>query len=238
MAKRKQNPDEVAPVAGKDYDGLVTGLSGLLDQARSTAARVVNGVMTATYYELGRRIVEFEQGGKQRAEYGEGLLKRLGSDLSLRYGRGFSRRNLEQMRVFYLDWELAQVPSGALQIRARPDIDAKAQTLSAISVPIVTTETFPLPWSHYVRLMTVANRNARQFYEEEAIKGGWSVRQLDRQISTQFYERLSGSKRKSELLAKAQVSQPGDLVQASDLVRDPYVLEFLNLTDEYGESEL
>lgn len=238
MAKRKQKPGALAPVGGKDYDGLLSGLSGLLDQARVATARVVNGLMAATYYELGRRIVEFEQGGKERAEYGEGLLKRLGADLSKRFGRGFSRRNLEQMRVFYLDWEISQTPSGVFQLRAKTEATAKAQTVSALSSPLVTTETFPLPWSHYVRLMTVANRTARQFYEEEAIKGGWSVRQLDRQVSTQFYERLSGSKRKGELLTKAQVAQPGDVADASELVRDPYVLEFLNLSDEYGESEL
>jgi len=86
--------------------------------------------------------------------------------------------------------------------------------------------------------MTVPNVAARRFYEEEAIKGGWSVRQLDRQISTRFYERLSGSKRKGELLAKAHVPQAGDAIEPGQLVRDPYVLEFLNLADEYGESEL
>ncbi len=155
-----------------------------------------------------------------------------------KHGRGFSRQNLQQMRTFFLEWQICQTPSGISQVRAKLDDPGKLQTASAISTPFLTTETFPLPWSHYVRLMTVPNHSARQFYEEEAIKGGWSVRQLDRQISTQFYERLSGSKRKGELLAKAQVPQPGDLVQASDLVRDPYVLEFLNLTDEYGESEL
>ncbi len=238
MAKRKQKPGALTPVGGKEYDGFLTGLSGLVDQARVASARVVNGIMAATYYEVGRRIVEFEQGGKERAGYGEGLLSRLGTDLSKRYGRGFSRRNLEQMRVFYLDWELNQTPSGAFQLRAKIEDAAKTQTLSALSSPLMTNETFPLPWSHYVRLMTVGNRTARQFYEEEAIKGGWSVRQLDRQISTQFYERLSGSKRKGELLEKAQVVQPGDIAEASELVRDPYVLEFLNLTDEYGESEL
>lgn len=238
MAKRKQKPAALAPVGGADYDGLVSGLSGLLDQARTAAARVVNGVMAATYYELGRRIVEFEQGGKHRAEYGEALLKRLAADLTAKHGRGFSRQNLQQMRTFFLDWEICQTPSGIFQVRTRLGGPGGEHVRAAHSPPLLTTETFPLPWSHYVRLMTVANRTARQFYEEEAIKGGWSVRQLDRQVSTRFYERLSGSKRKGELLAKAQVAQPGDAVEAAELVRDPYVLEFLNLTDEYGESEL
>ena len=228
----------MAPVAENDYDGLLTGLSGLLDHSRAAAARAVNGLMTATYFELGRRIVEFEQGGKQRAEYGEGLLKRLATDLTAKHGRGFSRQNLQQMRAFHQEWEICQTVSGIFQIRARLDDPSKAQTLSAFFTARVTTETFPLPWSHYVRLMTVPNRSARQFYEEEAIKGGWSVRQLDRQISTRFYERLSGSKRKGELLSKAHIAQKEDIVPANELIRDPYVLEFLNLTDEYGESEL
>jgi hypothetical protein len=159
--------------------------------------------MTATYYELGRRIIEFEQGGKQRAEYGEGLLKRLASDLTAKYGRGFSRQNLQQMRGIFLEWEICQTVSGIFQIRVRLDGPAKLQTVSAISASFLTAETFPLPWSHYVRLMTVPNRTARRFYEEEAIKGGWSVRQLNRQISTRFYERLSGSKRKKRAADKS-----------------------------------
>lgn len=238
MAKRKQKAGALAPVEGADYDGLLSGLSGLLDQARVATARVVNGLMAATYYELGRRIVEFEQGGKHRAEYGEALLKRLATDLTSKHGRGFSRQNLQQMRNFFLDWEICQTPSGIFQVRTRLGEPSTHRVMAGHPSPLLTTETFPLPWSHYVRLMTVSNRNARQFYEEEAIKGGWSVRQLDRQVSTQFYERLSGSKRKGELLAKAQIAQPGDIAEASDLVRDPYVLEFLNLSDEYGEGEL
>lgn len=136
MAKRKSKPDEIAPDVGKDYDGLVTGLSGLLDRARTAAARVVNGLMTATYYELGRRIVEFEQGGKQRAEYGERLLKRLATDLTAKHGRGFSRQNLQQMRSFFLDWEICQTVSGIFQIRARDSDAAKLQTVPAISVTL------------------------------------------------------------------------------------------------------
>jgi len=113
MAKRKRKVVALATAGGREYDGLLTGVSGLLDQARTAAARVVNGLMTATYYELGRRIVEFEQGGKERAEYGEELLKRLGADLSKQFGRGFGWRNLFSMRAFYLGWELHQVKPGS-----------------------------------------------------------------------------------------------------------------------------
>ena len=237
MAKRRPKGDAVA--AGKDYDGLLSGVAGLLDQARGAAARVVNGVMTAAYYDLGRRVVEFEQGGRERAGYGEELMARLAADLTAKFGRGFSRRNLEQMRAFYLGWAAVPAGGGASQVRVRPPEAGKPQTASAELVPAgANSAHFPLPWSHYVRLMTVPNVPARRFYEEEAVKGGWSVRQLDRQISTRFYERLSSSKRPAELLAKAHAPLPGDAPDAAELVRDPYVLEFLDLADEYGEGDL
>ena len=103
MAKRKQQkPDQLVPAGGGDYDGLLSGLSALLDQSRRSAARAVNAVLTATHWEVGRRLVEFEQGGEARAGYGGELLKRLGADLTKRHGRGFSRQNLQLMRAFYL----------------------------------------------------------------------------------------------------------------------------------------
>src|SRR5690606_30782892 len=97
---------------------------------------------------------------------------------------------------------------------------------------------FPLAWSHYVRLMAVEKPHARAFYEAEAIRGGWSVRQLDRQISTQFFERTSQSKQQAAMLARGRRPKPEDAVSADEEIRDPYLLEFLNLTDEYSESEL
>jgi predicted nuclease of restriction endonuclease-like (RecB) superfamily len=116
--------------------------------------------------------------------------------------------------------------SGACDLRGPP-----GDVLSLASA-------FPLPWSHYVRLLSVENRNARRFYEAEALRGGWSVRQLDRQVATQFYERTALSKRKAALLEKGQVPQPADALTAEEEVRDPYLLEFLNLKAEYSESDL
>ena len=246
MAKRKQQKaGAIVPTGGAEYDGLLSGLAALLDQSRRSAAQAVNAVLTATYWEVGRRVVEFEQGGRERAVYGDALMARLAGDLSARHGRGFSRRNLEQMRAFYLGWEVLPDGTGALRARARGPAGEKAQTPSALSgaapaaEPVLATAgLFPLPWSHYARLLTVPKPAARRFYEEEAIKGGWSVRQLDRQVGTQFYERLRGSKQQSAMLAKANTPTPADLPTADELVRDPYVLEFLNLTSEYGEGEL
>ncbi len=251
MAKRPQKPAPIATLGDSAYDGLLAGAEVLLSQARVCAARVVNGVMTAAYYELGRRIVECDQGGQARADYGESLLARLGEDLTRQFGRGYGWRNLSSMRTFYLGWEIPKTPPVASEVRAKltegpiaqtPSAQSatrkKLQTASAISVPPLPAGAFPLSWSHYVRLMTVPNLAAREFYEEEAVRGGWSVRQLDRHVSTQFYQRLGGSKRKAALLANAHDPAPADRVSADELVRDPYVLEFLNPADEYGEGEL
>ena len=147
-----------------------------LEQSRRLTARSINALMTATYWEIGRRIIEIEQGGKERAEYGKELLKRLGKDLTEKFGRGFSRRNLQQMRLFYLGWQKWQTLSANL----------KLQTLSAIFDLADIAKRFPLPWSHYVRLSTVKNENARDFYEKEALRGGWTVRQLNRQSVHNF----------------------------------------------------
>ncbi len=116
MAARRRKT-ELAPQAGQ-YDGLVSGVAELLEQSRRTTARTVNSILTATYWEIGRRIVEFEQGGEARAEYGTELLKRLGKDLTARFGRGFGWRNLFNMRNFHLGWEILQTPSAIFKADA------------------------------------------------------------------------------------------------------------------------
>lgn len=104
-------PRPIVPAASADYGRLVLGISALLEQARRAAVRAVNKFLAPTYWEVGRRIVEHEQNGKERAEYGEALMRRLAKDLSERFGRGFSKRNLDYMRAFYLGWEIVQTPS-------------------------------------------------------------------------------------------------------------------------------
>ena len=117
MARRKPTSQHME-VPETDYGGLVSDISVLVEQARHQAARSINGLLTATYWEVGRRIVEFEQKGRASAEYGEGLLKRLADDLAARHGRGFSRRNLRQIRGFYLGWQICRTPSGIPERRA------------------------------------------------------------------------------------------------------------------------
>ncbi len=182
--KSALTPKEPVPFAAlgdeRGYRGLLSGLSTLLEDARRGVARAANSILTTTYWEIGRRIVAFEQGGKARAEYGEALLHRLADDLTAAHGQGFSERNLRQMRTFYRGWEIWQTPSAELRARAKIPTDEAEQALSVPSLPLDqttnSTGVFPLSWSHYVRLLSVENPNARQFYEEEAIRCGSSVR--------------------------------------------------------------
>jgi predicted nuclease of restriction endonuclease-like (RecB) superfamily len=239
---------ELVPIS-PDYSGVHSGIVALLESARRAAARSVNALMTATYWEIGRRIVEFEQGGQDRATYGEALIKRLSADLSSRFGRGFSARNLEQMRSFYQAWPIDSISQTASAKLNRP---RKSQTLPAIfeetriakslgrNVVDLSSlaKAFPLPWSAYVRLLSVKNELARSFYETETLRGGWSVRQLDRQIDSQFYERTALSRNKAAMLEKGEVADPADAITPEQAIKDPFVLEFLDLKDEYSESDL
>ncbi|MBI3248014.1 MAG: DUF1016 domain-containing protein [Deltaproteobacteria bacterium] len=236
----------------RDYEDMLSGVVELLDAARRAAARSVNALMTATYWEIGRRIVEREQGGRKRAEYGEELIERLSVDLTARFGRGFGRRNLFLMRSFFLAFRGKVQTLSALStaaIRSTPSsksprsvpqvLSEKSATPSRILSLADLAHTFPLPWSHYVLLISRARSpEALEFYHTEALRGGWSVRQLARQIGSQFYERTALSKNKAAMLTKGTRTKPEDAVTADEEIRDPLVLEFLNLKDEYSEREL
>lgn len=201
------------------YLQILDDVVNLLESSRRAAARSINSIMTVTYWKIGQRIVEYEQRGEERASYGESLIKRLSQDLTSQVGRGFSERNLEQMRRFYQLWPIPQ-------------------TVSAESEVEVLRQQFPLPWSHYVKLMAVQSEEARAFYEAESLKNGWSLRQLSRQISTQFYERTLLSRNKAAMLDSGSQPQPGDVGRPEEEIKNPFVLEFLNLKDEYSESDL
>ena len=171
-------PDNRLPDASgfAEYETLLLEVSRLLERARQSAGRAVNVVMTAAYWQIGQRIVEQEQQGSTRASYGEELVAKLAQDLTARFGRGFSRTNVFQMRQFFLAYR------------------EKIQTLSEFSGAGSIIQTppgssaihpaFPLSWSHYVRLLTVPEEQARSYYERESLRGGWSVRELDRQIAS------------------------------------------------------
>lgn len=228
-------------ILSKEYGSILDGVVKLLESARHTSARAVNAVMTATYWEVGRRIVEWELAGKDRAKYGEQLIEQLAKDLTGRFGRGFGRTNLFQMRAFYASHpKIVQTVSGQSVTRPRKAIvqTASGQSGDAWAYLSTLASLFPLPWSHYVRLLSVEDAKAREFYEAEALRGGWSVRQLDRQIATQFYERTLLSKNKAAMLKKGSAQRPEDVVTPEEEIKDPLVLEFLGLKDEYSESDL
>ena len=196
------------------YQGVFGDVSRIIDAARDSAARSVNAAMTAAYWLVGRRIVEFEQSGGERAEYGAALIEILAEDLTGRFGRGFSRQNVQNMRLFYLSYppgQIRQTPSGISEAVA--DEVGFDDLLSA----------FPLPWSAYVRLLSVRNENAREFYEIEALRGGWSVRQLNRQIGSQFYERTALSKNRAAMLTDGQRERPEDIVLSGEQIKDPFI---------------
>jgi predicted nuclease of restriction endonuclease-like (RecB) superfamily len=218
-----------------DYDAMLDRVVRLIDEARRISARSVNALMTATYWFIGRHIVEFEQQGKARAEYGEELLKRMATDLATRFGKGYSLTNLKQFRQFYLAYlplQKSQTPSGLLPAAK------KGQTASDQLAVRDFSARFPLPWSAYVRLLSVTSEQARKFYETEALRGGWSVRQLDRQINSLFYERTALSRNKAKMLTKGAAAKHEDVTAPEEEIKDPYVLEFLGLKDEYSESDI
>ena len=191
---KKPHPKAISLKPSVEHGGLIGGIAELLEAARRNAARAVNALMTATYWEIGRRIVEFEQRGKKRAEYGEELLQRLAQDLTARFGRGFSYPNVNKFRQFYLAFPapgILSTPSieSIHTILSTPSIESqrkKGQTSSGELAVRDLAARFPLPWSHYVRLLSTKSAAARRFYETEALRGGWSVRQLNRLIASQF----------------------------------------------------
>lgn len=230
----------------KGCRNLAAGIRDLIEAARLRTIHAANALMTAAYWEVGRRIVEFEQQGAKRAQYGKALLQNLSRALASRLGRGFSVDHLEQMRLFYLTYPVATIQERVgrksetvSRKSSRFLVSKKSETVSRIFEPGDLNEAFALPWSHYVMLIRrVKSPEARAFYETEALRGGWSVRQLDRQISTQFYERTLVSKDRAVALRKVRTAKPGEAVSPEEQIKDPLILEFLNLKDEYSESEL
>jgi predicted nuclease of restriction endonuclease-like (RecB) superfamily len=217
----KKKPAKKHVESDTTYDSMLSGVVELLEQARRTSVRTVNAIITATYWEIGRRIVEFEQAGSTRAEYGTALIKRVSQDLTARFGRGFGPVNVSQMRKLYQCWP----PERIFQTPSEKSDDG-------------VTAFFQLPWSQYVRLLSVKNPDAQAFYEAESLRGGWTLPQLDRQISTLFYERTALSRNKTAMLNKGEKPLSEDVITPEEEIRDPLVLEFLGLKDEYSENDL
>ncbi|HEY0261858.1 MAG TPA: PDDEXK nuclease domain-containing protein [Chitinophagales bacterium] len=221
-------------------NNLIDRISVLLQEARNRVVSSVNHTMVLTYFEVGRMIVEEEQNGKERAEYGKRLLKTLSAQLTPKFGKGFSERNLEQMRSFYLAYSISQTVSAKSEISSTAlPISEISQTLSDLSEKQQTVSAkFILSWSHYLKLMRIDDENERKFYEIEAYKNNLSLRELQRQYDSALYTRLALSRNKKQV---AELATKGQIMEtAKDVIKDPYVLEFLGLPEKsvYSESDL
>jgi predicted nuclease of restriction endonuclease-like (RecB) superfamily len=202
-------------------------VSQLIDAARSSVVRTTNQVLVSTYFLIGKLIVEEEQAGQNRAQYAKFILARLSERLMERYGKGYSVRYLQQMRKFYLLYAPAIAKSHFSQLPLE-----KIETSSLQPLP------FRLSWSHYLLLCRLRNADERQFYEAEAVQNVWSLEDLQRQMDTALYERLALSRDKDGV---AELARQGQVVNSpKDLIKDPYILEFLGLEQRphYTESDL
>ncbi len=182
---------------------MISEIKNILDTARSNVAREVNKELIVAYWKIGEIIVRYEQNDNIRATYGEKTLKQLSKVLTEEFGKGFSRSNLQNMRAFYLNYEKCQSVIGKLT------------------------------WTHYCELLTISDRDKRNFYENEAINSNWSVRELKRQINTSLYERLLLSKGEINKQEVLNLSMKGiEINTPKDIIKDPYVFEFLGLPED------
>ncbi len=182
---------------------VISEIKNILDVSRQNVARTVNNELLVAYWKIGEIIVRYEQNDNLRAIYGEQTLKQLSKALTAEFGKGFSRSNLQNMRLFYLNFQICQTVSGKLS------------------------------WSHYCELLSISDENKRSFYEKEAINSNWSVREMKRQINTALYERLLLSKgdfNKEQVLALA--TNGVEITEPADIIKDPYVFEFLGISED------
>jgi predicted nuclease of restriction endonuclease-like (RecB) superfamily len=236
---------------------LLTRVRTLIISARRIAARQINTLQVMTNFEIGRLIFEYEQSGDARAHYGERLVRNLSKRLVAEFGRGFSKSNLEYMRRFFLEYrhsrgkiaqtlsgqlvpghgdhpQISQTVSGKLASRAREGTGAIGPEGGQPGLNMAAAQ-FTLSWSHYVFLMAIEDRGERRFYELEAAQGGWSLRELRRQYDSGLYERLSLSRDAGRI---RELSRRGQIVERpEDVLKEPYVLEFLGLDEKEGYRE-
>jgi Uncharacterized conserved protein len=190
-------------LSGDLLNPLVSEIKKILEKGRNNVAQVVNNELIISYWKIGEIIVRYEQNDSIRAEYGEQTLKQLSKELTKEFGKGFSRSNVYNMRLFYLTYEKIQTVSGKLS------------------------------WSHYCELLSLSDKDKRSFYEKETLNSKWSVRELRRQVSTSLYERLLLSKsdvKKQEILDLA--AKGIELSNPSSMIKDPYVFEFLGFPED------
>ncbi len=224
-------------------------IAQLLETARQHTYRQVNQTMVNTYFRIGQLIVEELQKGEQRAEYGNSLLIEVSKDLKEKFGRGFSVDNLQNMRAFYNQYSIQQTLSTNYPIQQSLITKSSIQqTLSVISekteepkkkyesvIRIFNLPDFKLSWTHYQQLIRIENQQERSFYEIESAGNNWSVRELKRQINSSLFERLAISKNPEEVEKLSKIGQV--INEPRDLIKEPYILEFLGLKEEHSYSE-
>ena len=234
---------------------LAERIERLITEARKRTVAAVNTAMVYTYYEIGRVIVEDEQQGEQRAEYGKAVIKELAEKLTKKFGKGFSAQNLANMRQFFLTYSVGQPifqtlsrksslpltkPQNTQILSDKSESENSETPLRNSQIPQTPSAElhFTLSWSHYLKLMRIDNPEERRFYEIEAAENNWSLRELQRQFDSSLYERLALSRDKAGVKALAQ---KGQIVEKpEDMIKDPYVLEFVGLPElpQYNENEL
>ena len=210
------NKKEISGISqDSQYSSLVEQIGGLLHEGRKRSAYAINNILVQTYWQIGKYIVEFEQKGAQKAEYGDALLLRLSKDLTMLYGKGFGLSNLFNMRMFYTKYSKFQTVSG------------KCETLS-----------HKLSWSHYVQILKSDNELEIKFYTKQCEKENWSVRELKRQMNSMLFHRLALSKDKAGILAIAE--KGAEIQKPEDIIKEPFVVEFIGIPyqERYLEGEL
>jgi len=217
----------------KSDNQLFGKIAGLLNEARKFIVKNVNQTIVLTYFEIGKLIVEEEQEGKERAEYGKAVLKELSQKLADEFGKGYSVYNLERMRNFYLVFRnrIAETEKSASVMR-KSDEEKSESPMRKIESPFI------LSWTHYLQLIKIENEEERRFYEIVAVNNNWSVRELERQYDSSLYERLVLSRDKEGI---KELSRKGQVVtKPIDTIKEPYILDFLGLEekDKYTESDL
>lgn len=218
------------PVHIRNMEELYKNSIELVNYARTLASKQVNIIQLMTYYSLGKWIVDVQQGGKERAEYGKQIIKKLSDRLNAEFEKGFSVSTLEKARMFYLLYKDRISETLFTEFALK-----KSQTVFTI---FEQEEPFKVSWSHYLQLMRIDNEAERSFYEIESARECWSVRTLSRQYNASLYERLALSRDKEEVLKLA--SEGNIIATAKDVLKDPYVLEFVGLDDKaaYSETDL
>jgi len=218
----------------------------LLKNAQQQVLRTVNSTMVFTYFEIGRMIVEEEQNGKERADYGKQVLKGLSVQLTKEFGKGFSLSNLEQIRKFFLIYSKSETLLRISQIQNSQSVIVESESTIPQSLIVefkkfdyhTLISFFKLTWTHYIFLMRIEDENERSFYEIETEKNNWSVRELKRQYDSALYARLALSRDKEGIL---KLAKEGQIIEKpKDIIKDPYILEFLGLPEmhQYSESDL